>query len=255
MDRETAISQKRISPRRLVKKVFLAIGLVLLAFVQIIIPVFAWFSIMRMLASYAPISKPQSLYIGAGHREIDEVNHVFLDDHFEDIRYLYFNGIDVNEEADHYDYVFCIFGKAVSHYKLQLAYTTNNQFTYEIFPATESDVYSADAVAYTTHTAPPETYYYSAASLTPLAGDYLNDQTVDGELLADSSQHTATYGAYGILDKYAEPLYWQTTNAEAGHPRGDFINYYILRVNLNGKTANDRETDVICIAAHSASAP
>ena len=244
--------EQKVSKRRLYKKLALSGSLLLLVTIQIIISSFAWFSISRLLGAYAPISKPQSLYIGAGHREYDPVNHEFLDDHFEDIRYLYFNGIDVNEEVDHYDYVFCIFGKAVSYYKLQLAYTTNNQFTYEIFPATESSVYSENAVAYTTHTATPGTYYYSASSLTPLAGSFLNDQTVDGELLADNSQHDDTYGAYDVLDKYAEPLYWQTTGVETGHPRGDFINYYILRVNMNGKSQNDRETDVICIAAHSA---
>ena len=248
-------ADQKISRRRSFKKIALTVSMVLLVIVQVIVPVFAWFAITRLLGAYAPISKPQALYIGAGHREFDPVKHEFLDDHFEDIRYLYFNGIDVNEDVDHYDYVFCIFGKAVPHYKLQLAYTTNNQFTYEIFPATESNVYSENAVAYTTHTATPGTYYYSPSAVTPLAGAFLNDQTVGGELLADNTLHADTYGTYNNLDKYAEPLYWQTTGVENGHPRGDFINYYVLRVNLNGKSLNDRETDVICIAAHSATAP
>ena len=224
-----------------------------LTLTMLVVSSFAWFGIVRLLAVYAPISKPESLYIGAGHRDFDSVNHMFLSDHFEDIRYLYFNGIDVNEEQDHYDYVFCIFGKAISAYKLQLAYTTNNQFTYEIFRATESNVYSASAVAYTTHTEPAETYYYSPASVTPLAGAFLNAQTVDGEVIATDLLHDDTYGSYDNVQQYAEPLYWQTSGTEPGNYRGDFINYYILRVNLNGKSVNDRETDVICIAARSAS--
>ena len=247
-----AAKEKAALKRRL-KKIFVTILSIVIALTMLVVPAFAWFSIMRLLGAYIPISKPESLYIGAGHREFDPVNKVFLDDHFEDIRYLYFNGIDVNEEATYYDYVFCIFGKAVSGYKLQLAYTTNNQFTYQIFRATESQVASAGAVVYTTHAATPGTYYYSVNGAA-LAGNFLNDQTVNGELLADATEHTATYGSYSNLDKYAEPLYWQTTGVEPGNYRGDFINYYILRVNLNGKSQNDRETDVICIAARSASA-
>ena len=249
------MKERRHAVRRLV---FSALPL-FLSLTLLITSTFAWFGIIRMLAAYAPISKPESLYIGAGHRDFDPVNMMFTSDHFEDIRYLYFNGIDVNEERDHYDYVFCIFGKAVTSYKLQLAYTTNNQFTYEIFRATESSVYSAAAVAYTTHTDPAETYYYSPSTGVALAGGFLNDQTVGGETIADNTLHGDTSaldpaGTYDNVQKYAEPLYWQTTGAEPGNYRGDFINYYILRVNLNGKTVNDRETDVICIAAKSTSA-
>ena len=31
--------------------------------------------------------------------------------------------------------------------------------------------------------------------------------------------------------------------------QNDFVNYYIIRVYKNGKESNDRETDVLCIAA------
>ena len=64
-------------------------------------------------------------------------------------------------------------------------------------------------------------------------------------------KHELTYGDYDEVDKYGEPLYWQTTNIEPGYANGDFITYYILRVNVNDKEINDRETDVICFAAKS----
>lgn len=239
-------------------RIFAAIILVIFSLTVLGAPVFAWFSFNRIIGAYAPISKPEALYIGAGHRNIE--NNVFTDDYFEDIRYLYLDGIDVTSGRTYYDYVFSVFGKAISGYKLQLAYTTNNQFNYAIYPATEyteaqyNAMSAADkegAVGHTTHSDDPETYYYKPSGNTALTGAFLNDQTVAGELLADTSYHSATYAAYNNVDKYAEPLYWQTTNAERGNPRGDFIHYYILRVYVNGKSDNDRETDVICIAAKS----
>lgn len=231
--------------------------LLFLSFTVLAAPVFAWFSYNRILASYAPISKPESLYIGAGHRDFDGTE--FTSDYFEDIRYLYLEGIDVKTDREYYDYVFSVFGKAISGYKLQLAYTTNNQFDYKIYKATEYTAAEYDAmsaaqkegvISHTTHTDTPTTYYYKATG-SEIGGSFLNAQTVNGEKIATSAYHLRTYGDYDDVDKYAEPLYWQTTGIERGNPRGDFINYYILRVYVNDKEANDRETDVICIAAKS----
>ena len=232
------------------KKALTAAAAVIMAFVLFAVSAFAWFVIRRKLAAYAPVANPEMLYIGAGHRNFDAVNHAFEDSDFEDIRYLYLNGIDVTAGHEYYDYVFCVYGIMVGGYKIQLAYTTNNQFSYELYPASESTVDSVGAVAYTTHTSTPQTYYYSVAGAA-ISGSFLNDRTVSGETLADTSKHTATYGSYNNVDKYAEPIYWQTNNAESGYLHGDFINYYILRVRINSKTVNDRETDVICIAAKS----
>ena len=203
---------------------------------------YAWYKGGIGTASYAPVSSPEALYIGAGHR--DAVN-----DTFEDIRYMYFNGMDA-EGADYVDRVFCIFGKAVSGYKLQLAYTTNNPFSYSIFHATESSVSSAGAVAYVTHQSTPQTYYYSVNGAA-ISGTFLNKTVEDGKDIATSAKHTETYGSYSssYVHKNAEPIYWQTSAVEEGDERGDFVNYYILRVYKNGKTTNDRETDVLCIAA------
>ena len=228
----------------------------LIALAIFIVSAFAWFALGRTLASYAPVARPESLFIGAGHRNYDSTNHEFTDDHFENIRYLYFNGIDLDEGIDYYDYVFCIFGTTISGYRLQIAYTTNNQFDYEIYPASESTVSSAGAVEYTTHEATPHTYYYSVSGA-KLTGSFLNlDTSVQDEKIANQVKHTATYGSYNAVDKYGEPLYWQTPtiNVEQAARRHDFIHYYILRVIVNDKENNDRETDVICIAAKSYSA-
>lgn len=217
------------------------------------LPVFAWFYLQRNMSVYAPISSPESLYIGAGHCETDR---------FEDIRYLYFNGIDAGGDA-HWDHVFCVYGKAVAGYRLQLAYTTNNQFSYEIFNATEHTQAEFEAlesaagrsiehVEYETHTATPEVYCYTISG-EAIDGSPLNQTTDDGKVIADSSKHSATYGTYSSenVQKFAEPIYWQTADVLLGNSRDSFANYYIMRVYTNGKVANDRETDVICLSAKS----
>ena len=214
--------------------------LILLILCLVGLPVFAWLYVRKDLAFYAPVSSPEALYIGAGHVE---------DERFEDIRYLYFDGIDASNE-DHWDRVFCVYGKSVSGYRLQLAYTTNNQFSYEIYHATESSVSSDGAIAYTTHTDTPATYYYSIDG-DAIAGTYLNKTEIGGEVLASDAKHADTYGAYDDVHKHAEPIYWQTRDVETGSARSSFVNYYIMRVHTGGKTENDRETDVICIAAKS----
>ena len=45
---------------------------------------FAWYAVRAGTAAYVPVFSPEALYIGAGHRDIEE-------DTFEDARYLYFN--------------------------------------------------------------------------------------------------------------------------------------------------------------------
>ena len=201
---------------------------------------YAWWRARVGAASYAPVFSPEALYIGAGHRDIDN-------DTFEDIRYLYFNGLDAEGE-DHVDKVFCVYGKGIGAYKIQLAYTTNNSFTYKIYSATESETSSAGAVEYIVHQAEAKAYYYTANG-EAIAGTYLNKTEEDGRAIATGGNHADTYGSYSNVQKNAEPIYWQTSSSETGNVRGDFVNYYLLRIYKNNKATNDRETDVLCIAA------
>ncbi|HAE88642.1 MAG TPA: hypothetical protein DCG79_02075 [Clostridiales bacterium] len=201
---------------------------------------FAWYSFRAGTAAYAPIFSPEALYIGAGHRDVDE-------DIYEDIRYLYFNGLDA-EGSDYVDKVFCVYGKGVGAYKIQLAYTTNNSFRYEIFHAAESQTETEGSVQYITHQVPAQAYYYSANG-EAIAGTFLNKTVEAGRDIATDANHASTYGTYTHVHKNAEPIYWQTSSAETGNVTGDFVNYYLLRIYKNGKATNDRETDVLCIAA------
>ena len=224
-------------------RVFTFVFATVLLLCAIVVPTYAWFTQKYKLSAYAPISSPEALYIGAGHTELEN-------DRFEDIRYMYFNGMDVTTEVSYIDRVFCVYGKSVSGYRIQLAYTTNNQFSYDIYSASEATTTSANAVEYTVHDGTDRTFYYSTVG-EPLAGTFLNKTVVGGETLATDAYHSDTYGEYDNVSAYAEPIYWQTTNVETGNLRGGFVNYYILRVHTDGKTVNDRETDVICLAARS----
>ena len=216
----------------------LVVGLLMLGAIGAV--TFAWYGVRAGTAAYVPVFSPEALYIGAGHRDIDE-------DTFEDARYLYFNGLDAEGE-DYVDKVFCVFGKGIGAYKIQLAYTTNNDFTYGIFHASESLTESDGAVEYITHQSPAVAYYYTATG-EAVAGTYLNRTEEGGRGIASNANHADTYGSYTDVQKNAEPIYWQTASAETGNTRGDFVNYYILRIYKNNKATNDRETDVLCIAA------
>ncbi|MBR1868108.1 MAG: hypothetical protein IJ800_06000 [Clostridia bacterium] len=167
----------------------------------IAMPVFAWFYLGYNLAIYAPVSSPESLYIGAGHCDSD---------HFEEARYIYFDTmeqkLDDEGSGTHWDKVFCVYGKMVSGYRIQLAFTTNKQFTYELYEAEEENEESASTiVTYTTHTDDPTTYYYKIKG-DKIEGGYLNQSGTD--ILADSSLHESTYGDYSVgnVHKSAQPL-------------------------------------------------
>ena len=232
-------------------------SLLLILVLSIVVPSFAWFYKKSILA-YAPVSSNESLYIGAGHIEITE-GVIDPDVTLEDVRYLYLNGIDATDTENEYqDFVFCVYGQSISHFRLQLSYTTNNQFTYEIYNATQAEVNSEGAVRYDTHDETnPRTYYYSATGVA-VAGTYLNKTVSDGKTIADSTKHTATYGSYSSakVNTYGEPIYWQSSEASpfSGASMTAFVRYFILRVHKGDKEVNDRETDVICIAAKSSSA-
>lgn len=215
-------------------KLSVVTSMILMFLMLVTTPVYAWLNSTKTLASYIPISTASSLFIGAGHND--------------DIKYLYFDNIDTESGASYKDYIFTITGEFAGGYKIQLAFTTNNQFTYDVFHATESTTPSASAIAYVAQNG---TNYYYSINGAALVGTYMNQDGAD--ILADSSMHSDTYGSYSNVDKYAEPLYWQTTSSITGDVHGSFTHYYILRVYFNSKGINDKETDVLCIAARTAS--
>ena len=223
---------------------------------------YAWFYYSRRAAAVAEISNPTALYINAGQQE--------------DIIYLNLSGIDLRSEDHYKDFVFCIRGISITKYAIQLAYTTNNRFEYELYPAsyTGNDALVPNncvgSVEYYSHTASPiKITYYIENGKVPIPGSFKN--LINGQILAEDndSYYEQTYGDYTEVHQYARPLYWQSLSiyhtdsptgtiitqdaidnyVYNGTPVGDFVDYYILRVKWDETRQNDKETDIIYLVA------
>ena len=202
-------------PRRMQIEAAIALGLTIIATVSV--PVLAWFSNQRKLGDLERVDTPTRLYITAAH---------------DDIKYLQLTDIKVSDNSADAEkkkyYVFCVSGKSASYYSLQLAYTTNNQFEYFVYPAhqlTDAEL-KEDGSYLVKHTAHDEdgeetdTYYYKIEKDTTInqpnsafsgdasyrlwTGSVIREDSAaittrfinkndDNDLIADNSKHNATY--------------------------------------------------------------
>ena len=192
------------------KKIEAVIVGVLIIAMMIGIPIYAWFSNQRRIADLERVDTPTKLFITAAH---------------DDIKYLALTDIQVTGSDTKKYYVFGVSGESANYYHLQLAYTTNNQFEFFLYPAkqvTENDSYLASHTAHDEYGNETTTYYYAIddmitvpATNTPFTGDASyriwseapdNDMTIRGEaittryinkdansLIANSSKHNDTY--------------------------------------------------------------
>ena len=123
------------------KKVQLTAAMILTAALLIEIPVFAWFTNQRKAAEMYKVNNPNSLILSAAHREDStnfEINGVNADEILVDGEGSKI--LDANQQEQkitHKYYVFNVTGDSVSKFTIQLAYTTNNPFTYELYAANE----------------------------------------------------------------------------------------------------------------------
>ncbi len=204
---------------------------------------FAWYFFQREVAASAPIDSPMSIYINASHQE--------------DIINLDLSNIDMertDELGNRYnyqDFAFTVQGEAIADFKLQLSYTTNNRLTFEIYQATEG---TGAGGQYTYYSADEDALYHYTIDGSALPLRYLNAQA--GNLLANNTLHTQTYGSYANVHQNAEPLYAQTVSAiPVQNLSGiNFHNFFILRVRWPADKLNDKETDVLYIAARAGTA-
>ena len=230
---------KKISTR--LKVIILSVSIFLTTLALITIPVYAWL-VGRSITVYAPVDVETSLYIGAGNQE--------------DIKYLSFDGIDSTTEQRYIDYVFCVSGEFVRYYKIQLAFTTNNQFEFGLYRATTKLSEKHPTIEGEVHYVPktgssrdPITYYIS--NIGEIEGVYKNQNGDDllGIKNTNNEYYKDTYDTYTNVDVNAVPLYWQTNHTINVGQGASFVHYYILRLYLGEKTVNDRESDILCITA------
>ena len=231
-----------------------AVFLALMAAVSAL-PAGAWFYSGRSAAVAADIENATKLFIKGPEGE--------------DIKYINLGGIDKN--ADAFYAVFCVVGRQVDSYKIQLGFTTNNQFRYELIHAANTGSGTPQLI-YTTHSESPRTVsYYQDGD--PIQGTYLNKksnwlayanatETPEGSRSLHEQTYATAYNSngepiswYDNVNGYAEPIYWHSELITAGShdPNDYFYDYYIIKVTwdteTNGPNVNKKETDIIYISA------
>ena len=249
------------------QKIQLIIAVTLTVMVLIAGPTLAWFSYQRQIATMAKINSPAKLTIKSGHNE--------------DIIHFEMSGINVGDGTSGGSeyFVFCVEGEDIETYNLQIAHTTNIPFTYTLYKALQDENGTIE------YEGTDGTYHYSLAEqfddnesykARGVYGGYINDsgninRTIAYNNYTEKSYDTADYNTLGSgthVQRYAEPIYWQTkepvhstwmdTNGNqynvygVNDPDHRFLNYYVLQVSWEAKTfpeGNDKETDLIYITA------
>lgn len=242
---------------------FSALGAALLVFSSCVI--YAWFSQQHQIGRMQELVPPNTIFLSAAHRK-QEI-------HFQ------LGEVNTNADATHKYYVFSVSGMGIPYYLLEMAHTTNNQFTYQIYNAncalydSGNPPQGTNGVDYVLFTAPAEntvgspasvpndvvtgsTYFYTING-SPITGSYLNDIENSSPLLAEQSDtyKSATYLPADQVQKNAVPLYWKSSTLTGDS--NAFCHNYILRVDWTGATIDKKtkETDIVYLYASTTSAP
>lgn len=209
---------------------------------------YAWFCTQREMTTAAWIKAPIVLDIRAGNNQ--------------DIKYLDMGDIEVGEGKDgSKDYVFCVYGKPVDNYSLQLAYTTNIAFHYDVYRA---DL-KADESGKVTFESPKNKATFDIVDNPVISGLSMNEIKANNKSPAEYQSHALSYGdekKENIVDKAKvqvnnEPLYFlaEENGIKVMRPRNiidgkEFLDYYVIRVSWKaGEVHEDKETDIVYLTA------
>lgn len=224
--------------------------LLLCAVVALLAVTYSWYVNQRRLTTATWIKTPIVLTIGSGK------NH--------DIRYLDMGDIDV-ETGTSKDYVICVYGMPVDNYSLQLAYTTNIAFHYEVYRAKETtDTQNGVASTYVDGDGKTQTEYFQIADTTPVITG-LTLQEI-GDDAAKYQSHHLSYGdengenaiSTAMVQSNAEPLYYLAeeggTNVlkpqNINETNEAFLDYFIIHITWDqNQVQNDKETDIVYLTA------
>ena len=239
---KTNYEQQKLKRRLILSSAAVAVSVLLLAVS------YAWFYTHREMSTAAWIKAPIVLDIRAGNNQ--------------DIKYLDMGNIEVGEGKDgSKDYVFCVYGKPVDNYSLQLAYTTNIAFHYDVYRATLDN--GGDIV----FESPNGTAKFSIADNQPvISGLSMNEIKAKNESPAKYQSHALSYGdekkenivEKGKVQDYNEPLYFlaEENGVKVMKPRNiidngeAFLDYYVIRVSWKaGEVHEDKETDIVYLTA------
>ena len=238
---------KRISEKfkklRTADKVKLVIAMVMTVALMVAVPTLAWFSYQKKVATMAKIDSPAKLSFKAGAGE--------------DIINFKMSGIDIDDGSPQ-DFVFCVEGEDISRYNLQLAHTTNINFTYQIYRAKETE--STAGIQYVKSSDSEPIYYQKIGEAIPISAVNGTDDTFTTRKLGNTQYDKQSYENGEDRQRFAEPLYWQTNTAitanseskdydELNTDESAFRNYFVLEVSWGSDVTNDKETDMIYLTA------
>ena len=272
---------KKLDKSQRVQLIFAA---VITLVILILFPAFAWFAFQKEMAVSTKVNSPATIEIRAGAQE--EVINFDL------------SGIDAEKAVRTYedpstgqtyyfrDYVFCVKGKAINSYNLQLAHTTNIAFKYDIYRLTEipgqatedsEDELTNDYALYVSLDRSVKRKYRRENALN---GSYVNNAgSPGGRIIAQDNGSTErprdlTARSYDVgtdsYQKYANPAYWIAKGIPIGseeHGDDGFVHFYSLRVSWIKPDSisesddedldqlavfNNKETDMIYITAGAA---
>ena len=205
---------------------------------------YGWFYVQREMTTTAWIKAPIVLDIRAGNNK--------------DIKYLDMVNIEVGEgTAGSKDYVFCVYGKPVDNYSLQLAYTTNIAFHYDVYRADLVENGPGDVV----FESPENKATFNKVGNPVISGLSMNEIKENNESPTKYQSHALSYGdekKESIVDKSKvqvnnEPLYFlaEENGVKVMRPRNIikneyFIDYYVIHVSWKaGEVHEDKETDIV----------
>ena len=248
MDKHNIDDKKKSRAKKMYISSVIALILALTALIGVTL---AWFFNRRELDTLTWIKTPIRLEIGSGN------NH--------DIAYLDLGSIDANTSGRTIERVFCVYGEPVDIYSLQLSYTTNIAFYYDIYRAKYAPSDGNVVFTYTDDTG-EHTEKFDYASNTPPVIEAKPLNKMNKTEIAAHQSHTLSYGDEKGLnpvttDKVqsnAEPLYWLASekglnvlnpeNVQTDETTGSayFCDYYVLKIRWDeGTVINDKETDMV----------
>lgn len=236
------------------KKLYVASVLsVILAALAFIAVTLSWFYNKREIDSLTWIKTPIRLDIGSGN------NH--------SITYLDMGAIDTESEIPYKDYVFCVYGEPVDIYSLQLAYTTNIAFSYDVYRAELGGAGTSVTFTYTENGVEYVENFSYDTNKKVISGKPLSELT-EAEISVHQN-HELSYGddnglnptAKSKVQSNAEPLYWLASEngvsvmnpvnkivKETGESY--FCDYYVIHISWEkGTVINDKETDLVYLTA------
>lgn len=240
---------KNANKKKSIRMLFLAVlGLIAVSAASV---AYAWFFYKRQIETFTWIKTPIRLEIGSGN------NHSIV--------HLDMGSIDADNETHSADYVFCVYGEPVDLYSLQLAYTTNIAFSYDIYRA-EYIPSGGGNVAFTYNDGTgekTESFQYNTASQAVISAKPLSELSADERKKHQS--HNLSYGdeegkalANNVkVQSNAEPLYWLASenNLNVLKPKNIqnnssgnqyFLDYFVIHVSWKkGTVINNKETDMV----------